>query len=500
MQASSHSLALAHAPRESPRLLACPFVISDGFHLPETLDFTSAEQLTQLFMGASATLIMDCHGKCYTVADVTPSGQDETDNAAFHLALGVDSNNIIDYLPLEALTIANAPNAPRQVVFGFMGGFFSSPKRVVQVVSVQTNSTGSICHVAFDVRKEGSGGVTYDIAYKRMQRTLAVFLREFVAHLPDGVSNPAPKFDAHNLRLPPPKSSNELAKKKLTLFNLSPFRHLKKALTSLGLLKGDPPAISEEDVIVIMKGATEEHSMSRAVAVEAASAANVALKTCKDSSQRVAAVRRAAKGSEVPLEAAAAVINSIMREVTSTRNDESEDTSDDYSSSPSISEASPPPTAKRLYKKPAQPKKRRHVSVSSHDSDGTASSPPPKRRLPSALDRITPARESPLEAARVFFSTVAMRTAARLEEEVPHEVPVEEEPALAFRYGLALQRLIGVIGDTWIEPSPPASMSELRIWREVALDKLSTYQSHAAHRDELRIHKKRRPKEESFSS
>lgn len=93
-----------------------------------------------------------------------------------HLILGVDGDNIIDYLPLEALTTANALNAPRQVLFSFMAGFFSSPKRVVQVVSIQTSSTGFYGHVAFDVRKQGSGGFTFDIASNRIQRTLPVFL------------------------------------------------------------------------------------------------------------------------------------------------------------------------------------------------------------------------------------------------------------------------------------------------------------------------------------
>lgn len=105
-----------------------------------------------------------------------------------HLILGIDGEHIIDYLPLEALTTANASNAPRQALFSFMAGFLSSPKRVVQVVSIQTSSTGFNGHVAFDVRKQGSGGFTYDIASNGIQRILPVVLRQLVYHLPDGAA------------------------------------------------------------------------------------------------------------------------------------------------------------------------------------------------------------------------------------------------------------------------------------------------------------------------
>ncbi|KAL3920730.1 MAG: hypothetical protein SGPRY_005148 [Prymnesium sp.] len=166
-------LLLLNTLRESPRLVACPFV----------------------------------------TRDVEPC-----DKHYVSLSLGLDEHHIIGDVPLlSALTIANAPDAPKLVVFGFMNGFFSSVKRTVQIVSVDTTATGALARVIFD---------------------------EFIGPLHEGIFQQPPVIFSSPPSLAQIAKSRESRSSSKDFFNLAPFEHLKLSLSTLDLLrdKRAPPA------------------------------------------------------------------------------------------------------------------------------------------------------------------------------------------------------------------------------------------------------------------
>lgn len=388
-----------------------------------------------------------------------------------------------------------------------MGGFFSSPKRTVQIVSVETTATGSVSHVTFDVRRDGSfSSIFYPIAAKRVKRTFPTFFKEFLEHMSDAVFLPSPRLTpADHTPLPPSEAHTSAgARPKPSFFNLSPFEHLTDALLTLQLLKGDPPSILKTDMISLLLAATGETTLTPTMARQAAKSADESLASCSDSHQRMTQLHADAGARGVSLREAAMAIRAVMLKVrgftSSQVHDISNDSADSNSTSSSYSEEDQDDHSPQRHPRITSTGKKSRRPPSHSDAVEPGANPRSTGFPPSAMDHITPPASSPLDAARIFFSNAVIRSASSLDEEVPQSVSPEEAPALACRYGFALQRLISRIGDSWLPSSPPHSLAELRMLRKVVINSLSSRSKESHFSSSSRAPKAKRQKHSTSSS
>lgn len=123
--------------------------MSEGFFsAPEIFQFSSIDDAESVFGLANAALIKEQGG------EVLHGGgrKRRTTNHPLSHSLPASTATMSSS---TSLTIANASNAPKQVELGFVAGFFTSCKRVVQMVIVETKSGGKVSRVMFDEIKEG---------------------------------------------------------------------------------------------------------------------------------------------------------------------------------------------------------------------------------------------------------------------------------------------------------------------------------------------------------
>ncbi|KAL3925836.1 MAG: hypothetical protein SGPRY_003558 [Prymnesium sp.] len=346
-----------------------------------------------------------------------------------------------------------------------------------------------------------------------MQRTFPVFLKEFISPLQHEVFQPPPVIFPSSSPVPISKSKASRTSSSSEIFNLTPFQHLRLSLSTLNILQGNPPSISKADLTSLLKMVTGEIEMSLATTKEAASQANMCLQKYPSYLSYMANVKEQAGTSGVPLSLAAKAIKTVMKKVLQVPVSDSEDDNHDdtsnscYSSSHSEDDIQPPPH--QPPKASSSRSSRRHtVSLSSSDEEVSPSRPrhprqtkdaaPPLKPLP--LDRITPPNTSLIEVAKIFFSNSTIRSVAKLDDAIQDSVHTDEIPAMALRYGFALQRLILAVGDKWLSPSPPESLAALRVLREVLLDQLSSQPYVSPSSSGPVEHKIKRPRDHPSSS
>ncbi|KAL3916398.1 MAG: hypothetical protein SGPRY_006834, partial [Prymnesium sp.] len=402
--------------------------MAEGVTEPVGMQLDSIEHWKTLLCSPSQSLVHFVDGRASLVVDVR-GGADNP--LAPTLILG--DANLEETGTLSAFNLLHA-NAPEDgvdyIVRGFVGGRFSSARRMVRVSSLESSTKGSITSVMAEVISAASSSTT---PVERMKRTLPPFVKEFILQPSRQRLLEEWSREQESPREEPPAKRLESrtrgeGKKPVSRlrFDLSQLKHLREALSLFGVVKMDQKSTAWATMEKILSAAFDRDvSDGKDMAKHSASLDSAILKNkgCMQHFEHLAVDKSG--GSWSPGEVGIALRVAFMRKQTTSQEQkkrkaiipslppplsaisESEEDNLYLSAGDESSFGSPPPPAKKL----AKVFKSRTVELSDNSEQEASPSPSPMKL--STLGRIQPPNTSKLEAAHIFFGDEIILEAAK---------------------------------------------------------------------------------------
>ena len=275
----------APAPAGHTRLFG-----AEGVHLPRRLHLDSVEQWKEFLCLPTQTLIHFASGQCSLVVDVRG---DSEESPGIIVVLGDAGLSETGTLDASNLLHANAEEDIADfLIRGFVGGRFTSSRRSVRVVSLESDGKGHISHVTSEVTSAESSSTSAT----RIRRTIHTFIKEFIFEGQDHGGNPeaASGSTTTSMRSEAPSSATRGktgGKKSVTTktsFDLSQLGALRQALSILGVLRKGRKSIPWPAMETILATAfDEEGGLDERKMAKLSTSLNKALKSNEDCWRRI---------------------------------------------------------------------------------------------------------------------------------------------------------------------------------------------------------------------